>query len=1063
MPKIEKPPDGVRPYLFHGVDLDWEGKEHATAAECPWCGRDDGRFTVTVETGTCGCFVCGEKGNVYTFLRKLWDESDKKTNGESTVLAQERGLLDSLTLTRWGCVVSILDGSWLIPGWSPDRKLTQLYKRIRVGDRWELRPTPTLTHALHGLNLWDPKKKIVHVHESWGNALAFWETLGFTKKSADGGVAITGSAAGSLLSSANVVAVANCGAVGDSLVKYLPLFADKDVTLWFDSDHPRVHNGNDLDGAGFAAVKRATQLLLSTGNERRPSSVSWLKWGERGFDSALHSGFDVRDALTSVPDQAGRVRVLADLLDQVEPIPADWIGGRTGDAAQTGGGELQCLPCRSWAELMTWWRKAMKMIEGLERALACSLAAILSTGSAGSQLWIKMIGPPSCIAADTFIGYVIRKKDGRLVNKKGGPIKRLYARFNGFAQSTGGADWDRDVEFFVQSVTDEGKVFRNRIKTVLDKGVKRVYRVTTLTGKTLEATADHELLTEGGYVKLEDLRPGDSVLINPGKPAKRTRKGRVYRQEVFVKNHPNAKVKFVNGVRYQRLRVYQAVYEACQNNMSYEEYVKFLNTASLNQLDALWTVPKGMEIHHKDEDPGNNEYQNLQLVDPGQHRDLHYENSCESVAIYAVADEIVAMRLVGSKRVFDIVCDDPYRNFVAGGIVVHNCGKSTICEALSVNTRHVKALSTIRGFHSGYKEGDGSDNKSLILKIKNKTLVTKDGDTLLTAPNRDQILGEARDLFDKTARSDYRTGMGMDHAGVNMTWILCGTKALRVLDQSELGARFVDVVIMDDIDDDLEDLINLRAAYKAIRNVKIRSNCDPSSGQDPDLLRAMQLTGGYIDWLHDHAQELLDAVEIDDVHVARIAAMGKFVAFMRARPALSKDAESEDRELSPRLVEQFLRLALCLSVVLNKKDVDDEVLRLVRQTALDTARGQTLEIASKLYAAGETGLSVYKLAHLTGHTEDKDRKFLRFLRRIGAAERFDTDLVEESADTDGGAAAGTTSLGTAEGGSSSDRGGDGTAAAPGALAAHLNKSNKRSAWRLTARLAALYEKVVGDV
>ncbi len=134
------------------------------------------------------------------------------------------------------------------------------------------------------------------------------------------------------------------------------------------------------------------------------------------------------------------------------------------------------------------------------------------------------------------------------------------------------------------------------------------------------------------------------------------------------------------------------------------------------------------------------------------------------------------------------------------------CGKSTLCEALSTNTVYIIAKSTIRGFHSGWKSDSGEDT-SLIAQASGKTLITKDGDTLIQAPNIGQILAEGRDIYDTTSRSHYRNDQGKDYIGQRMTWILCGTASLRCIDQSELGERFLDCVIMDSIDDELEDEI----------------------------------------------------------------------------------------------------------------------------------------------------------------------------------------------------------------------------------------------------------------
>jgi hypothetical protein len=230
-------PEQLRPYLFHGCDLEVRGAQ--AVGECPFCGKS--KFTVALDTGLAHCWTCtinpdGEKGGVnhLSFLRCLWKLSDEQTT-DYAAFAAERGLADEMTLSHWGVCQSAFDGSWLVPGHDAEGRLCQLYKRIKVKDKWEMRPTPGLPHALIGVPLYDPKRSTVYLHESWGNALAFWEAARGAKDTPEG-LAVTGNESASLLADASVLAVANCGAVGESLKRYLPLFAGKRVVLMFDSD-----------------------------------------------------------------------------------------------------------------------------------------------------------------------------------------------------------------------------------------------------------------------------------------------------------------------------------------------------------------------------------------------------------------------------------------------------------------------------------------------------------------------------------------------------------------------------------------------------------------------------------------------------------------------------------------------------------------------------------------------------------------------------------------------------------------------------------------------------------
>jgi hypothetical protein len=318
-------------------------------------------------------------------------------------------------------------------------------------------------------------------------------------------------------------------------------------------------------------------------------------------------------------------------------------------------------------------------------------------------------------------------------------------------------------------------------------------------------------------------------------------------------------------------------------------------------------------------------------------------------------------------------------------------GKSALCEAVSVNSQYVCAKSSIRGFFSGYREGSQGVDAGLVPLIRDKTLVTKDGDTLLQSPNLPQILSEGRDLYDGTSRTHYRNMVVQDHSGVRTTWILCGTSSLRQLDSSELGERFLDCVIMEDIDDELEEEIGWRVANRADRSMGMESNGKPETHNEPAMAEAMQLTGGYVSWLRENAGSMVGEIRNPDWAKWLCVRLGKFVALMRARPSLRQD-EKPEREFSARLVSQLVRLAKCLAFVLNKDEVDEEVIGRVRQVALDTARGRTLTIASMLYDA-DNGIEPGALSIKMGISDDKVRTLLRFLRAIRVVDHVATESI----------------------------------------------------------------------
>ena len=326
-------------------------------------------------------------------------------------------------------------------------------------------------------------------------------------------------------------------------------------------------------------------------------------------------------------------------------------------------------------------------------------------------------------------------------------------------------------------------------------------------------------------------------------------------------------------------------------------------------------------------------------------------------------------------------------------------GKSSLCEAISSNRLYVKPKSTITGFHSGYKsDKNGEKDHSLLAELQETpggmTLVTKDGDTLLKAPNLQQIMGEARDVYDGVSRAHYRHGLSRNAEGMRVTWVLAGTKSLKDgLDHSELGERFLDCVIMEGIQDDEESLVCMRVAQQTRASMGMAPSNAKDSQSNPEQVEANKRTGGYVHWLREEGQDKLRTIEMSDQAMLKCVLLGKFVAYARARPSTVKNAEKAgEREFGARLTSQMIRLAMCLAVVKNKQEVDKEVLQDVAAVALDTAEGATLKMIRYLFRAGDKGYDLKSLCRMAGCKQARGEELLMFLRSIGA-----TDFKREKA------------------------------------------------------------------
>jgi hypothetical protein len=321
-------------------------------------------------------------------------------------------------------------------------------------------------------------------------------------------------------------------------------------------------------------------------------------------------------------------------------------------------------------------------------------------------------------------------------------------------------------------------------------------------------------------------------------------------------------------------------------------------------------------------------------------------------------------------------------------------GKTTLCEALNVARKYVFPKSVVRGFHSGYKtDKEGKDDHSLILKARGKTLVIKDADPFMNSPNKDAILSELRDLFDRTSRSHFRHNLDRDYEDIDMTVIMCGTGALRQLDQSELGERFLCCYIMKGIDSVLERRISRRSAYFIRDNLGVMANGTTSSREIPTRTTAKQLTGGYINYLRENGSKLLKQIKMTDAAVDHCIEVGEFVTYMRSRPSKKQD-ESAEREFSPRISNQLTLLAACYTMVTNRREVDGEVLKVITQIARDSAEGRTLDICKHLMRVSGAGATTGQLAIWVSQDEAKLGTHLHFLNRIGVIEIFREEIAE---------------------------------------------------------------------
>lgn len=298
---------------------------------------------------------------------------------------------------------------------------------------------------------------------------------------------------------------------------------------------------------------------------------------------------------------------------------------------------------------------------------------------------LVLVGPPGCLHENTSLLYK------RGVRNSGRPItiKELYEKFNGLPSSSRG--WENLHEpTYLHSVTDEGRVFYNRILAVLDSGERPIVRVVLDNGTELLATPDHPVLSaEWEFIQAGHLSPGDEVLLKgsmlPTAQGGRNLQARPPRVVVNVKNHPHGSAKLVQSgeffYSYKRVARARLAVEAHMNQMGLDEFIQVLDGRS-SGLRGLRFLPPEMEVHHIDEDTMNDSLGNLMVLHKVEHAREH--SKLENFGTeYTTSAVVLSVTDAGTAHTYDIQMAAPANNFAANGIFVHNTGKSLVAKAVA--------------------------------------------------------------------------------------------------------------------------------------------------------------------------------------------------------------------------------------------------------------------------------------------------------------------------------------------------------------------------------------------
>jgi hypothetical protein len=231
----------------------------------------------------------------------------------------------------------------------------------------------------------------------------------------------------------------------------------------------------------------------------------------------------------------------------------------------------------------------------------------------------------------------------------------------------------------------------------------------------------------------------------------------------------------------------------------------------------------------------------------------------------------------------------------------------------------------------------GSEEHSLLLKVNGRILIVKDFTTILTGNSmvRDEIFGILRDVFDgKVDKFFY----GEKRSYSSKFGIVAGVTP--VVDSyytltSSLGERFLKFRL----DKTLIPGTEQERMIRALENVN----------HETAMKEELQDMG------YRFLEKAMPAVLPTATQEQKKTIMGLALFCARLRGTVPKDRYTHEMtampvvEIGTRLVKQFLKLCIGMAIYLDKTEIDDYIMTLIKQVAIDTCPALIIHLVESVY------------------------------------------------------------------------------------------------------------------
>jgi len=248
-----------------------------------------------------------------------------------------------------------------------------------------------------------------------------------------------------------------------------------------------------------------------------------------------------------------------------------------------------------------------------------------------------------CLISDT---YVYRAGVNQY-QKSEVTLGELYKAQN---SDTAWGEKIRAGKLYILRMEDDGRIRPGRLKAIYYNGVKEVFRIKTAGGKEIVATPNHRLLTEVGYVRVDEIMPGDKLVVMGKEESEKTGYQR------------DRSVVFENSKRIVMERSGGSCEECGKHGVSGNGGHEYAHQRSLEACNGDY------QAYHS---PGN-----LKRLCNSCHKKLDYfkdeRKKRWTKGRPITQEEIVSVSYYGNQEVFDVEMEGFERNFIANGVVSHN-------------------------------------------------------------------------------------------------------------------------------------------------------------------------------------------------------------------------------------------------------------------------------------------------------------------------------------------------------------------------------------------------------